>query len=104
MSVEKMEQYKEYKKNRKEILRKQKRKEKINAIIGVICAVVIVGAIGFGIYSDVKPKNEKKYVSLVDWNKYLPTPEAEAAEDEADAQTEAAGAEGTESEDSANQE
>lgn len=72
MSVEKMEQYKEYKKHRKEILRKQKRKEKLTAILGVTCCVLILGTIGFLIYQDVKPDNTKKYVSLVEWDKYIP--------------------------------
>lgn len=50
MSQEKVNKYKEYKKNRKEILAKEKRKQKIEkaaayAVIGVFCAGV-VGAIG----------------------------------------------------------
>ena len=72
MSVEKMERYKENKKNRKEILRKEKRKQQLWRIFGIVCVIAIVGGIGFGVYTSVKPKFEPKYVSFVDWNKYIP--------------------------------
>lgn len=81
MSVEKMERYKEYKKNRKEILRKQKRQEKINKIIGIASTIIIVGAIGFFIYQDVKPKYVPDTRSLITWGKYIPA-ETEDIQDE----------------------
>lgn len=58
MSQEKVNRYKEYKKNRKEILAKEKRKQRIEkaaayAVIGVFCAGV-VGAIGVTVWNQHK--------------------------------------------------
>lgn len=72
MSVEKMEQYKEYKKHRKEILRKQKRQERITAILGITSCVLILGAVTFFVYQDIKPDYERKVTSLIDWSQYIP--------------------------------
>lgn len=72
MSVEKMEQYKEYKKHRKEILRKQKRQERITAILGIASCVLILGAVTFFVYQDIKPDYASKVTSLIDWSKYIP--------------------------------
>lgn len=84
MSVEKMEKYKEYKKHRKEILRKQKRKETLAAVGGILVVALIIGGIAFGIYKDVKPKykEEKKSSSLINWSQYIPAEELEPAEKE----------------------
>ena len=71
MSVEKMEKYKEYKKHRKEILRKQKRQEKIRIAIASLVCVVILGGLGFLVYQDVKPEVKGDWESLIDWSQYI---------------------------------
>lgn len=46
MSQAKMDKYKEYKKNKKQILAKQKKKKMLDKIlVGTVCAVVVIGLI-----------------------------------------------------------
>lgn len=46
MSQAKMDKYKEYKKNKKQILAKQKKKKMLDKIlVGVVCAVVVIGLV-----------------------------------------------------------
>lgn len=71
MSVEKMEQYKEYKKHRKEILRKQKRKEKLISILGISSFVLILCVVGILVYQDIKPDYTAKTTNLIDWSQYI---------------------------------
>lgn len=71
MSVEKMEKYKEYKANRKEILRREKRKKQIAKVVSRGIVVVLICVIGISIYHGVKEKNKKKYVTFVNWDKYI---------------------------------
>lgn len=59
MSQEKVEKYKEYKKNRKEILAKEKRKKQIDRIIGWAVGIVLLGCIGAGIGVTVYNSHEK---------------------------------------------
>ena len=91
MSVEKVEQYKEYKKHRKEILRKQKQKEKLIQISMSVAGILLLGLITFFIYQDVKPDRPEN-VSLINWDQYLPE-DLVAGEDEA---TDTEDTEGTE--------
>lgn len=46
MSQAKMDKYKEYKKNKKQILAKQKKKKMLDKIlVGTVCAVVVIGLV-----------------------------------------------------------
>lgn len=62
MSQAKVDQYKEYKKNRKEILEKEKRRKNRNRIISWVVAVAIVGglggAVGVSVYNSYQAKLE----------------------------------------------
>ena len=49
MSQAKVDKYKEYKANKKEILAKEKKKKQIDKIIGWTIGIVILAAIGVGI-------------------------------------------------------
>lgn len=49
MSREKVEKYKDYKKNKKEILAKEKRKLRIEKLTLTLAAVIMIGAISGGI-------------------------------------------------------
>ena len=55
MSQEKVERRKEYKKNRKTILAKEKRIKRIKKVICYLCLVVLVGGIGYSFYKKVNP-------------------------------------------------
>ena len=97
MSVKKVEEYKKYKANRKEIIAKEKKRKKRNTIIGYSVLVAFVGIFIFTIYLDVKPEaGDNTYRTLVDWTKYqvseeadvVDTEEGTAAEGEADGATE----------------
>lgn len=50
MSQEKVDRYKEEKKNRKARIEKEKRRKKLWNVLGPVLAVVIIAAIGAGIY------------------------------------------------------
>lgn len=50
MSQQKVDKYKEEKKNRKVLLEKQKKRKKIWKVLGPLLALVIVAGIGAGIY------------------------------------------------------
>ena len=58
MSQKKVDQYKEFKKNRKEEIEKEKRQQKRNALIGKIVAGVlilaVVAALGITVYNAIK--------------------------------------------------
>lgn len=58
MSQEKVERRKEYKKNRKEILAKEKRKTQITKFIGYLCLICIIGGVGFSFYQKLNPAPE----------------------------------------------
>lgn len=59
MSQEKVNLRKEYKKNRKEILAKEKRKKQITKVVSYLCLFVIVAGIGFSVYKKVTPEPVK---------------------------------------------
>ena len=74
MSQKKVEQYKEFKKNREKIYAKEKRAQKLRVIIAAVLAVLILGWFGYSIYnSATRPAtSEDGTVSAVeiDFNDY----------------------------------
>ena len=70
MSQKKVEQYKEYKKNRDEILKKEKQKGKTRMIIAIVIAAVFIGWFGYSIYnSATRPaEGESAQMDPVVWN------------------------------------
>ena len=55
MSQEKVDRRKEYKKNHKQILAREKRKAKIAKAIWYLCLVCIIGGVGFSFYQKLNP-------------------------------------------------
>ena len=49
MSQKKVDAYKEYKKNRKEILAKEKRAKQRNKVLAIIATLAILGGVGYGV-------------------------------------------------------
>ena len=54
MSQKKVDAYKEAKKTRKEDLAKEKKKKQLNRIIGWVVLVLVVAALGVGLYITIK--------------------------------------------------
>ena len=50
MSQAKVDKQKEYKKNRKKIIAKEKRKSRAVKWIGYLCLICIIGGVGFSFY------------------------------------------------------
>lgn len=75
MSQAKVDRYKEEKRNRKEIIAKEKRKRTLNKIAGWLIALALIAWAGFsayGIYKDNQPM-ETIYTDLSAINDYLGT-------------------------------
>lgn len=53
MSQEKVQRYKQEKANRKEIIKKQKRREKLIKAASAVVALVVIGWIGFSVYDSI---------------------------------------------------
>ena len=74
MSQKKVEQYKEFKKNRERVYAREKRNQKIRLIIAAVLAVLVIGWFGYSIYnSATRPAvSEDGSVSAVeiDFNGY----------------------------------
>lgn len=74
MSQKKVEQYKEFKKNREKVYAREKRNQKIRLIIAAVLAVLVIGWFGYSIYnSATRPAvSEDGSVSAVeiDFNGY----------------------------------
>lgn len=52
MSQKKVDEYKKYKANRKQIIAREKKMKKIKKAVATVCAVAIVGGFGYwGVYS-----------------------------------------------------
>ncbi len=70
MSQKKVEQYKENKKRREELLAKEKRKKQLTRIFCIIAAVFVVGWFGYSIYNSATQKEsaegEETYVMDLD--------------------------------------
>lgn len=58
MSQAKVDRRKEYKKNRKQILAKEKRNSAIARFIAYLCLIAILAGVGFSIYRKVNPAPE----------------------------------------------
>lgn len=67
MSQAKVDRYKEYKANRKEIIAKQKRKQQMTKIVIWVVAILLVcGVVGFGVYAGIQAR-EDFYNSIPDY-------------------------------------
>lgn len=67
MSQKKVDEYKKYKANRKQIIAKEKRQKKIKKAAATVCAIAIIGGLGYwGVYSyqDIH-KTEIEFTSLL---------------------------------------
>ncbi len=58
MSQAKVDRQKELKKNRKKIVAKEKRRNRLYGILGYVCLICIVVGIGFSVYQKVNPEPE----------------------------------------------
>lgn len=58
MSQEKVDRRKEYKKHRKEIMKKEKRKNQFSKFLGYVCLLLIIGGVGFSFYQKLNPAPE----------------------------------------------
>jgi len=79
MSQAKVDRYKEAKKNRKEIMAKEKRQQALTRIIGSVIVVALVawiGVSGYNMYEANKPL-ETVYVDTTAIDDYMTTLEAE---------------------------
>ena len=88
MSQEKVDRYKEQKRNRDKILKKEKRQARILKIGGIVVALVLVGWIGFSTYlraTDRSNATGKTYsVDTASLDEYLNNMSVEEAETEAE--------------------
>lgn len=66
MSVEKVNQYKEHKKNRKQEIEQQKKKDALNRVLAWIVAVVVIAALVVGIAVTVVNQVKKASASKED--------------------------------------
>lgn len=58
MSQAKVDRRKEYKKNRKEILAREKRNNAIGKFVAYLCLILIICGVGFSIYKKLTPVQE----------------------------------------------
>lgn len=73
MSQEKVNLRKEYKKNRKEILAKEKRQKQMTKFISYLCLAVVVVGLGFSVYKKVTPepvKDNDTFIHLIQIDEY----------------------------------
>lgn len=73
MSQRKVDRQKEYKKNRKQILAKEKRQKKIGQFVAYLLVIVVAGGIGYSVYSKLTPEKEidsSAYYSLIQTDDY----------------------------------
>ena len=73
MSQEKVDRRKEYKKNHKKILAREKRRAKISKAIGYLCLICIIGGVGFSFYLKLNPapeNNTNTFYSLIATDSY----------------------------------
>lgn len=67
MSQEKVDRYKEYKANKKEILKKEKRMRKIEYTVAVVVLVAVIGWLGYSVYDTATdPANQEKVEYTLD--------------------------------------
>lgn len=75
MSQEKVDQYKKYKANRKQIMRKQKMMHAVRNTVMAVVAVALIGWLGYSAYDSYESKQPRK-MAEVDYtavNAYLET-------------------------------
>lgn len=100
MSQAKVDKYKQDKKNRAQIMKKQKRNAMIAKIAGGIVAVVLVCWIGVSIYNVVNPETSSTYTvdaaALDDYLNQLTAESETDAEESTEASTETGSEESTE--------
>lgn len=100
MSQAKVDKYKQDKKKRAQIMKKQKRNAMIAKIAGGIVAVVLVCWIGVSIYNVVNPETSSTYTvdaaALDDYLNQLTTESETDAEESTEASTETGSEESTE--------
>lgn len=93
MSQAKVDRYKEEKKNREKLMKKQKREAMLLKLAGTVAAIALVGWIGFSVYqnvqSDVTNTYEVKTDALDDYLNGLNASDEETAETESETDTEA---------------
>lgn len=73
MSQEKVNRRKEYKKNRKEIIAKEKRQKQMSKVLAYLCGLVIVVGLGFSVYKKVTPEkvqDNTTFYSLIQTDDY----------------------------------
>ncbi|MDO4555550.1 MAG: hypothetical protein Q4B70_10430 [Lachnospiraceae bacterium] len=72
MSQRKVEEYKKYKANRKQILAREKRMRKIRKFIGIIVGIAVIGGFGYwGYYSyQVAHRPEVTFTNLITQDSY----------------------------------
>ena len=73
MSQRKVDRQKEYKKNRKQILAKEKRQRVIGRVIAYLCVCLLAGGIGYSVYNKLTPEKEidsSAYYSLIQTDDY----------------------------------
>lgn len=73
MSQRKVDRQKEYKKNRKQILAKEKRQRRIGKAIAYLCVILLAGGVGYSVYSKLTPSKEidsSAYYSLIQTDDY----------------------------------
>lgn len=79
MSQEKVDRYKEQKKNRKEIMAKEKREKMLrNLAVGLVVVVLLgwVGVSGYNAYQNSQPL-DTVYVDLTEMDNYMNSLDAE---------------------------
>ncbi len=72
MSQKKVDEYKKYKANRKEILAKEKKAKQRNKILGIIATVLIIGGFGYwGLYTyQVETAPDATFAELIAQDEY----------------------------------
>lgn len=66
MSQKKVIEYKEEKRNRKENIKKQKRKSVISKAVACVAVIAVVGAIGFAVYKNANSGSDGTNAHTVD--------------------------------------
>ncbi|HIW59364.1 MAG TPA: hypothetical protein H9880_05710 [Candidatus Anaerobutyricum avicola] len=73
MSQAKVDRQKEYKRNRKKIIAKEKRKSRAVKWIGYLCLVCVIGGVGFSFYQKFNPapeENSSAFYNLIATDSY----------------------------------